>query len=74
MSVEYYTRLERGSISSATPEILDSLSKALRLNDDERAHLFDLAHAGQAQQADPPAIAAQKSGSPIRLFNGSLMQ
>jgi transcriptional regulator with XRE-family HTH domain len=45
VSVEYYTRLERGSISGASPEVLDSIAKALRLDDAERAHLFDLAHA-----------------------------
>ncbi|WP_024793629.1 helix-turn-helix transcriptional regulator [Tomitella biformata] len=45
VSVEYYTRIERGVISGASPEVLDSLAKALRLDDAERAHLFDLAHA-----------------------------
>ncbi|MEU2975109.1 helix-turn-helix transcriptional regulator [Nocardiopsis alba] len=45
VSVEYYTRLERGRISGASPEVLASLAKALRLDDAERAHLFDLAHA-----------------------------
>ncbi|WLP89983.1 helix-turn-helix transcriptional regulator [Gordonia sp. NB41Y] len=45
VSVEYYTRIERGSISGASPEILDALAKALLLDDAERAHLFDLAHA-----------------------------
>lgn len=44
ISVEYYTKLERGNISGASPEILDSLSRALMLDDAERAHLFDLAH------------------------------
>lgn len=45
VSVEYYTRLERGGIGGASPEVLDGLAKALRLDDSERAHLFDLAHA-----------------------------
>ncbi|NDK87996.1 helix-turn-helix transcriptional regulator [Gordonia desulfuricans] len=45
VSVEYYTKIERGSISGASPEILDALAKALLLDDAERAHLFDLAHA-----------------------------
>lgn len=45
LSVEYYTRLERGTISGASPEVLDSIAKALHLDDAERAHLFDLAHA-----------------------------
>uniref|UniRef100_UPI0039EE3AB4 helix-turn-helix transcriptional regulator n=1 Tax=Sinomonas sp. G460-2 TaxID=3393464 RepID=UPI0039EE3AB4 len=45
VSVEYYTRLEQGALSGASPEILDSIAKALQLDDAERAHLFDLAHA-----------------------------
>lgn len=45
VSVEYYTRIERGAISGVSPEVLDSLARALRLDDAERAHLFDLAHA-----------------------------
>src|SRR5699024_12690689 len=40
-----YTKLERGSIRGASPEVLDALARALRLDEAERAHLFDLAHA-----------------------------
>jgi transcriptional regulator with XRE-family HTH domain len=53
VSVEYYIRLERGAISGASPEVLDSLAKALCLDDAERAHLFDLAHAA-SPVARPP--------------------
>ncbi len=45
MSVEYYTRLERGHIAGASTPVLDALARALRLDDTERAHLFDLARA-----------------------------
>ncbi len=53
VSVEYYTRIERGSISGASPEVLDAIARALRLDDAERAHLFDLAHAA-SPVARPP--------------------
>ncbi|WP_291477672.1 helix-turn-helix transcriptional regulator [Corynebacterium sp.] len=53
VSVEYYTKLERGAIAGASPEVLDSLARALRLSDAERAHLFDLAHAA-SPVARPP--------------------
>lgn len=53
VSIEYYTRIERGAISGASPEVLDSLAKALQLDDAERAHLFDLAHAA-SPVARPP--------------------
>lgn len=42
LSVEYYKRLERGSASGASDLVLEALSRALRLDDAERAHLFDL--------------------------------
>ncbi len=45
VSVEYYKRLERGNASGASGAVLDALADALRLDDAERAHLFDLARA-----------------------------
>lgn len=45
VSVEYYTRIERGNISGVSPEIIDALARALLLDDAERSHLFDLAEA-----------------------------
>jgi transcriptional regulator with XRE-family HTH domain len=45
VSVEYYAKLERGSIAGASSSVLESLARALRLDDTERAHLFDLARA-----------------------------
>jgi transcriptional regulator with XRE-family HTH domain len=48
VSVEYYTRLERGNLSGVSGSVLDALSRALQLDDTERAHLEDLA--GTANQ------------------------
>jgi transcriptional regulator with XRE-family HTH domain len=49
VSVEYYKRLERGNATGASDSVLEALAYALRLDDAERAHLFDLARAaGQA--------------------------
>ncbi len=45
VSVDYYTRLERGNLQGASEEVLDSLARALQLDDAERTHLFDLARA-----------------------------
>ncbi|MGO4595102.1 helix-turn-helix transcriptional regulator [Leifsonia sp. 2TAF2] len=45
VSVEYYAKLERGSISGASAAVLDAVSQALQLDDAERAHLLDLARA-----------------------------
>ncbi|WP_433463582.1 helix-turn-helix transcriptional regulator [Spirillospora sp. CA-128828] len=43
VSVEYYSRLERGDLSGVSDHVLDALARALRLNDEERTHLEDLA-------------------------------
>ncbi|HSO16261.1 MAG TPA: helix-turn-helix transcriptional regulator, partial [Arthrobacter sp.] len=48
VSVEYYTRLERGNLSGVSENVLDALAGALQLDEAERAHLFDLARAASA--------------------------
>ncbi len=45
MSVEYYAKLERGSLAGVSPFVLEALARALRLVDAERAHLLNLAQA-----------------------------
>jgi transcriptional regulator with XRE-family HTH domain len=45
VSVEYYSRIERGDIAGASTAVLDAIGQALQLNDTERTHLFDLARA-----------------------------
>jgi transcriptional regulator with XRE-family HTH domain len=45
MSVEYYSRIERGDIAGASSSVLDSIARALKLDDTEQAHLLDLARA-----------------------------
>src|SRR4051794_11598890 len=45
VSVEYYAKLERGAIGGASAAVLDSVARALQLDDTERAHLLDLARA-----------------------------
>jgi transcriptional regulator with XRE-family HTH domain len=44
VSVEYYSRLERGNLTGASDSVLDALARALHLDEAERAHLYDLAH------------------------------
>jgi transcriptional regulator with XRE-family HTH domain len=43
VSLDYLARLEQGRAHSPSPSVLTSLARALRLSDDERAHLFRLA-------------------------------
>ncbi|MFF2274806.1 helix-turn-helix transcriptional regulator [Agromyces sp. NPDC058126] len=48
VSVDYYIRLERGSLAGASEAVLDSLARALQLDDAETAHLVDLARSANA--------------------------
>lgn len=43
VSVEYYTRLERGNLAGASDSVLDAIADALQLDEAERSHLLDLA-------------------------------
>jgi transcriptional regulator with XRE-family HTH domain len=43
VSVDYLARLEQGRASNPSPSVLAPLARALRLSDDERAHLFRVA-------------------------------
>ncbi|MER7248704.1 helix-turn-helix transcriptional regulator [Kribbella sp. NPDC000426] len=45
ISVEYYTRLERGSVGSVSDSVLDGLVHALQLDEAERDHLYRLVRA-----------------------------
>ncbi|WP_022929020.1 helix-turn-helix domain-containing protein [Patulibacter americanus] len=55
VSVDYYIRLEQGRSTSVSASVLDAIARALRLDDDERAHLFTLAK---------PAAPARRRAAP----------
>jgi transcriptional regulator with XRE-family HTH domain len=59
VSVEYYSRLERGNLRGASDEVLDAVARALQLDEAERAHLFDLARA-----AGPALRTRRRPGRP----------
>lgn len=45
VSADYYIKLERGNARGVSDSVLEALSRALHLDEAERAHLFALAHA-----------------------------
>ena len=48
VSVDYYTRLERGTATGVSESVLEALARALQLDEAERSHLFDLARSSSA--------------------------
>ncbi|TWH28273.1 helix-turn-helix protein [Isoptericola variabilis J7] len=63
VSVEYFTRLERGNLRGVSDTVLDAIAGALMLDGAEREHLFDLARAANAT-ATRPARAPRET--PVR--------
>jgi transcriptional regulator with XRE-family HTH domain len=65
VSVDYYTRLERGNAPGASDSVLEALSRALQLDEAEHAHLFDLVHAaGSGGAARAPRRPARQQVRP----------
>jgi len=63
VSVDYYTRLERGDLAGASDGVLDALARALQLDEAETAHLFDLA---RTANASPVARRPRKGADGVR--------
>lgn len=65
VSVAYYTRLEQGNGRNVSAEVLDAISRALRLTDAEHAHLTHLAKPKQHKK---------KQGARPQQVRGALRQ
>jgi hypothetical protein len=64
VSVDYYTRLERGNLGGVSEIVLDALAQALQLDEAERGHLFDLARAAN------PTVRPRRRPAPQRVRPG----
>ena len=51
VSIDYYVRLERGNAGGASDSVLESVARALQLDEAERDHLFHLARNSSHQSA-----------------------
>jgi len=60
VSVDYYIRLERGNARGVSDVVLENLARALRLDEAERAHLYDLARAASPGPRAPRRPARQQ--------------
>ena len=63
VSVDYYVQIERGRLAGVSDEVLDSIAKALRLDEVEYEHLFNLARSLRSNRSthakprtDRPAV------------------
>jgi transcriptional regulator with XRE-family HTH domain len=63
VSIDYYTRLERGKETRPSPAVVDALAAALRLDDEERDYLRDVA-AQAARRAPEPRRAPARTVRP----------
>jgi transcriptional regulator with XRE-family HTH domain len=61
ISVEYYTRLERGNARGVSDDVLESVSGALQLDEAEHAHLLDLVRTANMER--PP----RKPSTPVQV-------
>jgi hypothetical protein len=59
LSIDYYIRLEQGRESNPSGPILDGLARALRLNQEEHAHLYALANHAAGRTAPPGSRASR---------------
>jgi transcriptional regulator with XRE-family HTH domain len=69
ISVDYYTRLERGRVQGISEEILDAVSQALRLDEVEHDHLLSL-----VQALRPPRPRDLKPKHPARTEPDAVLQ
>ena len=56
VSVDYYNRMERGNLAGVSEGVLEAIAGALRLDEAERAHLFDLVGELSTQCAEFAAL------------------
>lgn len=63
VSLDYYTRLERGSLSGVSESVLNAVARALQFTDVEREHLFDLA---RPKPMTPMAFSSPSISTSIR--------
>ena len=66
VSVDYYTKLERGNLNGVSDTVLDSVAKALQLDEAECSHLFDLARATTTTRRAPGFAIEQRIRPTVR--------
>jgi len=68
VSIDYYTRLERGKETRPSPAVVDSLARALRLETDEHKHLRRLAARAARTAPEPPTAPSRAVRPGVQLL------
>lgn len=79
ISVDYVTRLEQGRATHPSGQVVEALARALRLSEEERAHLFRLAGLAPPGPETVPAyltpsvqrLLDRLTGTPVAVFDAS---
>jgi len=72
ISIDYYVRLERGKETRPSSSVVDSLARALLLEDDEHEHLRSLAARAARSAPEPPAAPSRTVRPGVKLLLESL--
>ncbi|WP_211882458.1 helix-turn-helix transcriptional regulator [Pseudarthrobacter albicanus] len=65
VSVDYFTRIERGNLTGVSDSVLDAIARALELDRAEHDHLYDLARTANASIRNRPTTAAPSAVRPL---------
>jgi transcriptional regulator with XRE-family HTH domain len=68
ISIDYYARLERGTETRPSPQVIDALSRALRLEESELDHLRSLAALAARSVPEPPAAPSHAVRPAVQLL------
>ena len=68
VSIDYYTRLERGKETRPSPAVVDALARALKLDSDEHEHLRALAARAARYAPEPPAAPTRTVRPQLKLL------
>ncbi len=68
MSIDYYTRLERGKETRPSPAVVDALARTLKLDREEHDHLRDLAARAANYAPEPPPVPSRTVRPQLKLL------
>ncbi|MEU3558262.1 helix-turn-helix transcriptional regulator [Streptomyces fragilis] len=72
ISIDYYVRLERGKETRPSPAVLDSLARALHMDDQKHQHLRELAARAARYVSEPPPAPSRTVRPHLKLLLESL--